>query len=90
MNKTLEEMRKDADESNAEAQNNLGEIYRDGKGVSQDDKEAIKWFKDSANQRFIAAQNNLAWMHKNGEGVRQGLQRDDKEAVKWFARSQGE
>lgn len=37
-----------ADQGNAEAQNNLGMMYGLGKGVPQDDAEAVKWLRKAA------------------------------------------
>ena len=65
------------------AQFNLGIMYDHGKGVSEDDKEAVKWYRKSAEQGYAIAQNNLGSKYYNGEGVTQ----DFKEAVKWYAKS---
>jgi len=43
----------------ARAQNKLGEMYRDGLGVYQDEKKAVDWFTKAANQGNIDAQKNL-------------------------------
>ena len=51
-----------------------------GQGVPQDDKEAVKWYRLSAEQGYAEAQFNLGFMYDNGEGVPQ----DYKEAVKWY------
>ena len=64
----------------ASAQNYLGLMYADGKGVIQDDKEAIKWYRLAVEQGFADAQYNLGWMYEKGQGVIQ----NDKEAVKWY------
>ncbi|GHT35843.1 hypothetical protein AGMMS49592_6150 [Endomicrobiia bacterium] len=37
----------------------MGEIYREGKGVKQDYKEAFNWFKKSAEQGYADAQFDL-------------------------------
>ena len=42
--------RKAAEEGAAEAQFNLGLLYRSGEGVSQDDTEAMIWFLKAAQQ----------------------------------------
>ena len=39
-----------ADQGNASAQYNLGQIYRQGQGVPQDDKTAVKWYRLAAEQ----------------------------------------
>ena len=69
------------------AQFNLGNIYRRGKGVLQDDKEAVKWYRMAADQNFDDAQLNLGNMYLSGEGVLQ----DDKKAHMWWniARANG-
>jgi TPR repeat protein len=67
----------------------------DGRGVPQDDKEAVKLFRLAAEHFQLAAQEgnayaqiNLGSMYANGRGVPQ----DDKEAIKWYrlAAAQGE
>ena len=55
-------------------------MYKNGYGVSQDDSEAVKWYRKAAEQGDADAQYNLGWMYKNGYGISQ----DDSEAVKWF------
>jgi uncharacterized protein len=64
----------------AEAQFNLGVRYYKGKGVPQDDKEAVKWYRLSAEQGFEKAQYILGFMYHKGLGVSQ----DYKKAVKWY------
>ena len=51
-----------------------------GKGVPQNDKTALKWFRLAAEQGYASAQTNLGFMYRNGRGVPQ----DDKTAVKWY------
>ena len=58
-------------------------MYRDGRGVSQDYGEAVRWFRLSADQGEAGGQANLGWMHENGRGV----QRDRVEAVRWYRRA---
>ena len=69
-----------AEQGLADAQYNLGLMYAKGRDVIQDDKEAVKWFREAAEQGNSAAQYNLGVMYAKGRGVLQ----DDKEAVKWF------
>ena len=75
-----QEFKKAAEQGNAKAQNNLGTMYDNGRGVIQDDKEAVKLYRLAAEQGIAYAQINLGLMYANGEGVLQ----DDKEAVKWY------
>ena len=46
----LREWRPLAEQGNAAAQSNLGMMYVQGKGVPQDFKEAIKWYRLAAEQ----------------------------------------
>ena len=69
-----------AEQGNAEAQFNLGNMYREGRGVRQDDAEAVRWYRQAAEQGDAQAQTNLGLMYANGLGVRQ----DDAEAFGWF------
>ena len=77
------------------AQNNLGVMYDNGQGVTQDDAQAVKWYRLAAEQgdagaqfnlRLAAeqgdagAQFNLGFRYHNGEGVTQ----DYAQAVKWY------
>ena len=39
-----------AQQGDANAQSNLGQMYRQGKGVPQDDKTAVKWYTLAAKQ----------------------------------------
>ena len=46
----LQKYRKAADQGLAEAQSTLGDMYLKGNGVAQDNAEAVKWLRKSANQ----------------------------------------
>ena len=69
-----------AKQGNAYAQYNLGQMYRQGKGVPQDDKTAVKWYRLAAEQGNASAQTVLGAMYNEGQGVTQNY----KTAVKWF------
>ena len=58
-------------------------MYRDGRGVERNDREAIRWFRRSADQGNSYGQADLGWMYENGRGV----QRDRVEAVRWYRRA---
>ncbi len=79
----LRELRPLAEQGNAEAQFYMGNMYNNGRGVSQDYKQAAKWYTLSAEQGDDHAQFNLAMLYYNGEGVPQ----DYKQAVKWYTLS---
>ena len=51
-----------AEQGDAKAQFNLGVSYSKGKGVPQDDKEAVKWFRKAAALGDHASQNALGEM----------------------------
>ena len=60
-----------AEQGNASAQNTLGWMYNEGKGVPQDYVTAVKWYTLAAEQGFARAQYNLGVMYYNGKGVPQ-------------------
>ena len=76
----LREWRPLAEQGDAKAQHNLGVMYRKGRGVPQDDAEAVKWYSKAAEQGDAFAQFNLAFMYKNGQGVPQ----DYAQAHMWY------
>jgi TPR repeat protein len=77
-----------AEQGDAQAQNALGAMYYNGKGVAQSFKEAVKWYRLSAAQGFLGAQLNLGAMYYEGEGVTEDFGR----AHMWLsiAAAQGE
>jgi TPR repeat protein len=62
-----------ANQGDAEAQNNLGSMYKDGQGVPKSDKQALEWYRKSADQGDAKAQYNLGVRYANGEGVLKDL-----------------
>ena len=44
-------------------------MYRQGRGVPQDDKQAVKWYRLAAEQGHGNAQGNLGNMYASGLGV---------------------
>ena len=67
----LQELKLLAVEGNADAQNNIGVIYRGGLGVKTNYQVAVKWFKLAAEQGNRPAQANLGFMYANGMGISQ-------------------
>jgi uncharacterized protein len=53
----------------ADAQYQLGTLYRTGKGTLQDFEEAAKWFKSAAEQNHAPAQYELGLLYHHGLGV---------------------
>ena len=79
-NEELVELRRLAEQGDADAQSKLGVMYDTGEGVPEDDAEAVKWFRMAAEQGYATAQFNLGVKYAVGQGVPE----DDAEAVKWF------
>ena len=76
----LEDLRTCAEQGNTSAQNNLGNMYSNGRGVPQDYAEAVRWSRLAAEQGNARGQYNLGVMYANGDGVPQ----DDVEAVRLY------
>lgn len=69
-----------AKKGDANAQFNLGLLYRNGRGVKQDDREALIWFSRAAEQGMLDAQYNTGLMYMEGRGVAVSK----IEAFKWW------
>ena len=76
-------VRTKAEQGDAEAQYQLGKMYDDGKGVTQNDIEAIKWYRKAADQGLANAQDSLGVMYHTGQGVVQ----DYAEAAIWYRKA---
>ena len=76
----LKEWKPLADQGHADAQYNLGWMYASGRGVPEDDAEAVRWYRLAADQGLAGAQHRLGLMYYNGEGVLQ----DNVTAHMWF------
>lgn len=79
----MNELRKSAEQGDAEAQYRLGLAYSMGYGVEKNDVEAVKWFLKSAEQGNAQAQNILGVCYAIGRGV----ERNYEVAVRWFLKS---
>ncbi len=78
--RVIQEIRRLARNGDREALFLLGSAYNDGLAVTQDDEQAVSWYRKAADQGHRTAQLNLGWMYENGRGVAQS----DREAVKWY------
>ena len=58
-----------AEQGDPIAQSLLGLIYKNGLGVPQNDKSAVKWYTLAAEQGFPLAQCNLGLRYRRGQGV---------------------
>lgn len=81
--KAVSACRRLAEGKNADAQYTLGNVYLTGRGVPQNYKEALKWFRKAAEQGNADAQSNLGYMYAEGWGAAQNY----KEAAKWFRKA---
>ncbi|CAB1120360.1 unnamed protein product [Ectocarpus sp. CCAP 1310/34] len=59
--------------NNPRAQNYLGTLFYEGRGVTKDRDEAVKWFRLSARQGFPQACQNLGMCYQTGAGVEKDL-----------------
>ncbi len=80
---SLEQTRKLAEEGNAEAQYKMGRMYDEGLGVTQDYKEAAKWYRKAAEKGNAHAQYQMGTLCAQGKGV----PKDRIEAAKWFGKA---
>ena len=72
-----------AQNGDADAQYQLGEIFRIGEVVPVDYAEALRWLHAAAQQNHPHAQNNLGSMYLNGMGTNN----DPEEAVTWYRKA---
>jgi hypothetical protein len=72
--------RKGTAQGDAMAQDGLGLMYYQGRGVPQDYAEAARWYRKAADQGFAKAQYYLGIMYYHGQGVQQ----DRTEANRWL------
>jgi TPR repeat protein len=79
----IKEIREAAEQGDANAQDNLGFMYANGEGVTQNYAEAVKWYRKAAEQGHPEAQFELGVFYHFGYGVAE----DDVEAVKWYRKA---
>lgn len=77
------ELRASAEAGDASAQNRLGLLYDEGKGVPQNPIQAKEWFEKAAMQGHVGAQLNLGTLYLEGKGAPQSAQM----ALVWFSRA---
>ena len=80
MKYTIELERALAAKGDVVAQYFLGGFYFLGEGVPEDDAEAVKWYRKSAESGYAKAQVSLGYMYSIGYGVPQS----NVEAYKWY------
>jgi len=79
----VSELKDFAEEGSRDAQFYLGRKFHWGRGVSENKKEAYKWFLKAANQGHPEAQYQVGVFNKVGWGVLE----DDLEAQKWYRKA---
>jgi len=67
----------------AEAQDNVAILIREGKGTAKNLTEALSWFRKAAENGLADAQYQLGNMYEFGLGVAQSYE----EAAKWYGKS---
>ncbi len=72
-----------AEQGDASAQNILGVMYANGRGVPKDEQQAVVWYSKAAEQGLAGAQYNLAQMYHSGRGV----PKDDRQAAAWYMKA---
>ena len=60
-----------ASRGDGEAEDTLGNLYYEGRGVRQDYIEAAKWYRLAADHGFDHAQFHLGILYERGQGVPQ-------------------
>lgn len=84
----LDEQITEAQTGDPTAQSKLAFMYAKGIHTEKNEKEAVNWFMEAAENNHINAQYNLALMYAKGRGVEQNY----NEALRWYtlAATQGD
>ena len=77
---TLDQLKDMAAAGNADAANAIGLRYATGEGVTLNEREAVRWFTQAAEQGSVAAQSKLGAFFYSGRGVAQ----DSNRAYFWM------
>jgi TPR repeat protein len=72
-----------AEHGDAISQQELAQLYYQGKGVTRDYGEAFHWYLQSAGQGDARAEYGLGYLYDRGEGISQ----DCNEALRWYRKS---
>ena len=81
--KALVSIKKLAAQGDSVMQHTLGNMYKTGRVVKKNSRQAMEWFLKSAEQGNAGGQLSLGIMYYTGDGGRI----DHREAVKWFLKS---
>ena len=69
----LKAFNKASQRGNHEAQYRIGLMYRDGVGISKDDKEAAYWFRKAASNGHVESEYEIGLCFLQGRGVLQDM-----------------
>ena len=72
-----------ADQGDATAQYNLGNMYENGHGVERSNHAALVWYRKAADQGDLNSSVNIGVHYATGQGVPQ----DYEQAVLWFRKA---
>jgi serine/threonine protein kinase/TPR repeat protein len=76
-------LRQRAEQGDAEAQTELGQMYKEGRGIPRDYGLAARWLRRAARQGNVDAQIDLGLMEREGLG----MPADPAAAAEWFQRA---
>ncbi len=76
-----------AEQGHADAQFNLGVMYRRGEGVPKNASQAVTWYRKAAEQGYAEAQYRLGHMYDNMYENGEGDPKDALQAVTWFRKA---
>ena len=79
----ISDLRRKAEQGDAEAQYSIGMLYYEGYDVKQDYATARQWWEEAAAQGNAWAQYRLGVLYSKGRGVPQG----DGTAREWFEKA---
>jgi hypothetical protein len=72
-----------ADRGNADAEDNIGQLYEEGDGVNQDYGQAMQWYQRAAQDGSASALGDIGDLYKNGSGV----ERSFATALQWYRKA---
>ncbi|KAJ3101451.1 Leucine-rich repeat serine/threonine-protein kinase 2, partial [Phlyctochytrium planicorne] len=72
-----------AEKGNSEAEERVGDMYREGKGVEQNQREGFKWYLKAVRQGNASVENKIGNCYLKGEGISKSV----AEGVKWIKRA---
>lgn len=86
LKKFVQNLEKDAQNGDSDAQRVLGTLYFKGLGVNRDFDQSFKWYEAAAKQGNAGAFSNLGFMYQHGAGVPQ----DYNKAVYYYKKAADE